>query len=62
MRKFEQGHYTATDVRWEMTLDLSSADNQSVVDPRACCIDVIDLTAAWSYETTHTVTFTYFVL
>ena len=31
MRKFEQGRYTATDVRWGMTLDLSGADNRSLI-------------------------------
>jgi hypothetical protein len=31
MRKFEQGVYTATDVRWGMALDLSSADNRSPI-------------------------------
>jgi hypothetical protein len=29
--KFEQGIYTVTDVRWGMALNLSSADNQSLV-------------------------------
>jgi hypothetical protein len=31
MRKFEQGIYTVTDVRWGMALDLSSADNRSPI-------------------------------
>jgi hypothetical protein len=31
MRKLEQGHYTATDVRWGMALDLSGADNRSLI-------------------------------
>jgi len=31
MRKFEQGAYTVTDVRWGMALDLSSADNRSPI-------------------------------
>ncbi|KAH9956587.1 hypothetical protein BJV74DRAFT_790305 [Russula compacta] len=31
MRKFEQGVYTVTDVRWGMALDLSSADNRSPI-------------------------------
>ena len=31
MRKFEQGVYTMTDVRWGMALDLSSADNRSPI-------------------------------
>jgi len=31
MRKFEQGVYTATDVRWGMALDLSSEDNRSPI-------------------------------
>ena len=31
MRKFEQGRYTATDVRWGMTLDLSGANNRSLI-------------------------------
>ena len=31
MRKFEQGRYTATDVRWGMTLDLSGADSRSLI-------------------------------
>jgi hypothetical protein len=30
-RKLEQGRYTATDVRWGMTLDLSGADNRSLI-------------------------------
>jgi hypothetical protein len=30
-RKFEQGRYTATDIRWEMTLDLSAEDNRSLI-------------------------------
>jgi hypothetical protein len=30
-RKFEQGIYTVTDVRWGMALDLSSADNRSPI-------------------------------
>ena len=31
MRKFEQGRYTATDVRWGMTLDLSGEDRRSLI-------------------------------
>jgi hypothetical protein len=31
MRKFEQGLYTATDVRWGMTLDLSGVDSRSLI-------------------------------
>ena len=31
MRKFEQDRYIATDVRWGMTLDLSGADNRSLI-------------------------------
>jgi hypothetical protein len=31
MRKFDQGIYTVTDVRWGMALDLSSADNRSPI-------------------------------
>jgi len=31
MRKFEQGVYTMTDVRWGMALDLSNADNRSPI-------------------------------
>jgi hypothetical protein len=31
MRKFEQGRYIATDVRWGLTLDLSDADNRSLI-------------------------------
>jgi hypothetical protein len=31
MRKFEQGRYTATDVRWGMTLDLSGMDSRSLI-------------------------------
>ena len=31
MRKFDQGVYTVTDVRWGMALDLSSADNRSPI-------------------------------
>jgi hypothetical protein len=31
MRKLEQGQYTATDVRWGMALDLSGADNRSLI-------------------------------
>ena len=31
MQKFEQGRYTATDVRWGMTLDLSGANDQSLI-------------------------------
>jgi hypothetical protein len=31
MRKFEQGRYTATDVRWGMTLDLSGVDFRSLI-------------------------------
>jgi hypothetical protein len=31
MRKFEQGVYTVTDVRWGMALDLSNADNRSPI-------------------------------
>jgi len=31
MQKFEQGRYTATDVRWGMTLDLSGADDRSLI-------------------------------
>jgi hypothetical protein len=31
MRKFEQGVYTVTDVRWGMALDLSNGDNRSPI-------------------------------
>jgi hypothetical protein len=31
MQKFEQGCYTATDIRWGMTLDLSGANDQSLI-------------------------------
>jgi hypothetical protein len=31
MRKFEQGRYTATDVRWGMSLDLSGVDYRSLI-------------------------------
>jgi hypothetical protein len=31
IRRLEQGRYTATDVRWEKVLDLSGADNQSLI-------------------------------
>jgi len=31
MRKFEQGLYTATDVHWGMTLDLSGVDSRSLI-------------------------------
>jgi len=31
MRKFEQGIYTVTDVRWGMALDLSNGDNRSPI-------------------------------
>jgi hypothetical protein len=31
MGKLEQGRYTATDVRWGMTLDLSGVDNRSLI-------------------------------
>jgi hypothetical protein len=31
MRKLEQGRYTATDARWGMALDLSTADNQTLM-------------------------------
>ncbi|KAI9508635.1 hypothetical protein F5148DRAFT_979517 [Russula earlei] len=31
MRRFEQGVYTATDVRWGMALDLSGEDNRSPI-------------------------------
>jgi hypothetical protein len=30
-RKFEQGRYTATDVRWGMSLDLSGVDYRSLI-------------------------------
>ncbi len=31
MGKLEQGRYTATDVRWGMSLDLSRRDNRSLI-------------------------------
>ena len=31
IRKLEQGRYTATDVRWGKVLDLSGADNRSLI-------------------------------
>jgi len=31
MRKLEQGRYTATDLRWGMTLDLSGLDGRSLI-------------------------------
>ena len=53
MRKFEQGVYTVTDVRWGMALDLSGADNRSPIafgshgwENQQVSVDVFDSQAA----------------